>query len=41
MGFENCEVGFEKNELGNGISTPFQDPQIKTAMMTKARLYII
>ena len=27
MEFENCEVGFEKkNELGNGINTPLQDP---------------
>ena len=22
MGFENCDVGFGKNELGNGIGTP-------------------
>ena len=37
MGFENCDVGFEKkNELGNGIGRPLQDP-LSTATKHKTK----
>ena len=37
MGFKNCEVGFKKNELGNGAGTfppPIQDPPFIVVIAT-------